>query len=119
MTNYFVGNDGIKTLISSDLFDIMWKQYRRKRRTRSNIKNKTKRKEYNNRLNKINRENGYFKKYFKENDKAFECDKCGCIISSSTNKSKHMNTKKCKRLCEERQEKEMEDKIIRKILYGN
>ena len=24
MTNYFVGNDGIKTTINDDLFDLLW-----------------------------------------------------------------------------------------------
>ena len=118
MSSYFVGNDGIQTQISSDLFDVMWNSI--EENEEQEVKSqKDKKKEHNDRLNKLNRENGYFKKYFKENDKSFECDRCGCIISSSTNKSKHMKTNKCKMLYKERQEREMEDKIIRKILYGN
>ena len=52
-------------------------------------------KQYNDVLNKKYRESGYFKDYYKQHDKPFECEKCGCKLNSSTNKARHHKSKKC------------------------
>ena len=122
-TNYFVGNDGIKTTINDDLFDLLWNSFESDDVSTtdsdsSEIIKKQKKKVYNDRLNEKNKNEGYFNDYFKKNNKCFECERCGKTISSTSNKAKHQNSERCKRVYEDRKQKEIEDKIIMKVLHG-
>ena len=123
MTNYFVGNDGIKTTINDDLFNLLWNSFESDDVSTtdsdsSEIIMKEKKKVYNDRLNEKNRNEGYSNEYFKTNNKCFECERCGKTISSHTNKAKHQNSERCKRIYEDRKQKEIEDRIIMKVLHG-
>ena len=123
MTNYFVGNDGIKAIINDDLFDLLWNSFESDDvyttdSDSSEIIKKEKKKVYNDRLNEKNRNEGYFNEYFKRNNKCFECERCGKTIASHTNKAKHQNSERCKRIYEDRKQKEIEDRIIMKVLHG-
>ena len=121
MTNYFVGDDGIKTTINDDLFDLLWNSIdsgdvsTTDSESSEKIIKSEKKKVYNDRLNEKNRQNYYFKEYFKKNNKCYECERCGKIITSQTNKSKHQDTERCKRIYEERQQEEMQRNLVRKI----
>ena len=71
MTNYFVGNDGIKTTINDDLFDLLWNSFESDEVSTtdsdsSEIIKKEKKKVYNDRLNEKNRNEGYFNEYLRE-----------------------------------------------------
>ena len=80
---------------------------------------KAKKKSHNDKNNEKYKQNGYFNEYFEYNKKCFICEQCGRKISSNTNKTKHMNTERCKEIYQERLEKEMMDKIGGQILLWN
>ena len=116
MNSCFVTEKGEKLNIDDDLFDVLWNSLDE---DNSEEIAQAKKKSHNDKSNEKYKQNGYFKQYFKNNSKCFECEKCGRKISSNTNKSKHMNTKRCKEIYQEKIEKEMMDKIGRKILLWN
>ena len=80
---------------------------------------KAKKKSHNDKNYEKYKQTGYFNNYYKNNSRCFICEQCGMKISSNTNESKHRNTKSCKEIYQERLEKEMLDKIGRKILLWN
>ena len=128
MTNYLVNEKGIRTTISDDLFDVLWQSIdgddkpfttdtEESTAPESEVKPKRKDKKlYNDVMNKKYKENGYFKDYYKEHDKPFECEKCGCKLNSITNKSRHQKSKKCIMREEEIRQNKLEDLIIKKVL---
>ena len=121
MTNYLVNEKGIRTTISDDLFDVLWQSIDEDKlltpEAESEVKPKRKDKKlYNDVMNKKYKENGYFKDYYKEHDKPFECEKCGCKLNSITNKSRHQKSKKCIMREEEIRQNKLEDLIIKKVL---
>ena len=139
MTNYLVNEKGIRTTISDDLFDVLWQSIdgddepfttdgcvafnssqtpgEFSTETESEIKPKRKDKKlYNDVLNKKYKESGYFKDYYKEHDKAFECEKCGCKLNSISNRARHQQSKKCKIKEEDIKQKKLEDMIIRRVI---
>ena len=121
MTNYLVNEKGIRTTISDDLFDVLWQSIDDDKiltpEVESEVKPKRKDKKlYNDVTNKKYKENGYFKDYYKEHDKPFECEKCGCKLNSITNKSRHQKSKKCIMREEEIRQNKLEDLIIKKVL---
>ena len=87
MTNYFVGDDGIKTTINDDLFDLLWNSIdsgdvsTTDSDSSEKIIKREKKKVHNDKLNCYNRENIYFKEYFKRNNKCYECERRGKIIN--------------------------------------
>ena len=121
MTNYFVGNDGIKTTINDDLFDLLWNSIDNGDVSTTDsgsdkcIK-KEKKKIYNDRLNQKYKEDDYFNDYYKKNSKSYVCERCGKTITSNSNKAKHQNTERCKRIYEEKKQKELEKTLVRKIV---
>ena len=121
MTNYLVNEKGIRTTISDDLFDLLWQSIDDDKllTPEAESEGKSKRKDkklYNDVMNKKYKENGYFKDYYKEHDKPFECEKCGCKLNSITNKSRHQKSKKCIMREEEIRQNKLEDLIIKKVL---
>ena len=123
MTNYLVTEDGRVSRISDDLFDMMWRALDDDKLALTDTESitsddvrKAKKKEHNDVHNKKNKDSGYFSRYFKENDRTYVCERCGCSIRSITNKSRHYKTEKCKRLSEERKQDELGNKIIDKVL---
>ena len=70
MTNYFVGNDGIKTTINDELFDLLWNSLDSDVSTTDSEKEikikKEKKKVYNDRLNQKYKEEDYFNEYYKK-----------------------------------------------------
>ena len=126
MTNYLVNEKGIRTTISDDLFDVLWQSIDDRPFTteteestapESEIKPKRKDKKlYNDVLNKKYKESGYFKDYYKEHDKPFECEKCGCKLNSISNRARHQQSKKCKIKEEDIKQKKLEDMIIRRVI---
>ena len=122
MTNYLVRENGRRTIIDDAMFDMIWQSIDEDDRlltteteessTSSNDSRKIKKKQYNDTLNKKYKENGYFKEYYKEHDKPFECENCGCKLNSSTNRARHQKTKKCIVRGEEIRQKELEENII-------
>ena len=121
MTNYLVNEKGIRTTISDDLFDVLWQSIDDDKiltpEVESEVKPKRKDKKlYNDVTNKKYKENGYFKDYYKEHDKPFECEKCGCKLNSITNKSRHQKSKKCIMREEDIRQNKLEDLIIKKVL---
>ena len=121
MTNYFVGNDGIKTTINDELCDLLWNSIDNGDVSTTDsegeeIIQKEKKKVYNDRLNQQYKEQDYFNDYYKKNSKSYVFERCGKTITSNTNKSKHQNTERCKRIYEEKQRKEMEKTLVRKIV---
>ena len=116
MTNYFVGENGRRTITDDDIFDMIWQSIddtdklltteTEESATSTGDNRKIKKKQYIDALNKKYKENGYFKDYNKENDKPFVCEKCGCKLNSSTNKARHQKTKKCRMKGEEIRQKE-------------
>ena len=122
-TNYFVGNDGIRTKINDDLFDLLWNSFESDDVSTtdsdsSEIIKKEKKKVYNDRLNQKYKGDNYFNEYFKKNNKCYVCERCGKTISSTSKKAKHQNSERCNRIYEDRKQKEIEDKIIMKVLHG-
>ena len=104
MTNYFVRENGRTTIIDDDIFDMIWQSIdnddklltaETEESATSDDNRKIKKKHYNDVLNKEYKENGYFKDYYKEHDKPFECEKCNCKLNSSTHKARHQKSKKC------------------------
>ena len=116
MNSCFVTEKGEKLNIDDDLFDVLWNSLDE---DNSEEIAHAKKKSYNDKNNEKCKQNGYFKDYFKNNSQCFICEQCGRKISSNTNKSKLRNTKRCKEIYQERLEKEMMDKIGRKILLWN
>ena len=116
MSSYLVMENGEKQHIDDDLFDLMWNTLKEET---SMLDTKTNKQKLNDKLNAKYRKEGYFKEYFKNNNKSYECEKCGLMISSKTNKAKHQNTARCKTISEEKQQKELMDKITRKVLLWN
>ena len=126
MTNYFVRENGRRTIIDDDVFNMIWQSIDEDDRlltteteessTSTNDSRKIKKKQYNDTLNKKYKENGYFKEYYKEHDKPFECENCGCKLNSSTNRARHQKTKKCIVRGEEIRQKELEENIIKKVI---
>ena len=126
MTNYFVRENGRRTIIDDDIFNMIWQSIDEEDRlltteteessTSTNDSRKIKKKQYNDTLNKKYKENGYFKEYYKEHDKPFECENCGCKLNSSTNRARHQKTKKCIVRGEELRQKELEENIIKKVI---
>ena len=120
MTNYFVGNDGIQTTINDELFDLLWNSLDSDVSTTDSEKEikikKEKKKVYNDRLNQKYKEEDYFNEYYKKNSKSYVCERCGKTITSNTNKAKHQATERCKRIYAERQRKELENELVRKIV---
>ena len=126
MTNYLVRENGRRTIIDDDIFNMIWQSIDEDDRlltteteessTSTNDSRKIKKKQYNDTLNKKYKENGYFKEYYKEHDKPFECENCGCKLNSSTNRARHQKTKKCIVRGEEIRQKELEENIIKKVI---
>ena len=143
MTNYLVRENGRRTIIDDDIFNMIWQSIDEDDRllttvgcyaskssqtpgefsteteessTSTNDSRKIKKKQYNDTLNKKYKENGYFKEYYKEHDKPFECENCGCKLNSSTNRARHQKTKKCIVRGEEIRQKELEEHIIKKVI---
>ena len=116
MNSFLVTENGVKLQMDDDLFDLMWKSIKNNEKIDYN---KKKKKATNQRLNAKYQEQGYFKEYYKNNDSCFKCDRCGKTISSRTNKAKHQNTARCKEIYEDNRQKELEDKIIKKVLLWN
>ena len=80
--------------------------------------NRMKKNATNERLNAKHKEEGYFKTYYK-NSGCYECESCGKKIGSITNKAKHQNTARCQEVYEENKQKELQDKIAKKVLLWN
>ena len=116
MNSYVVSENGEKLCIDEDLFDAMWNSLE----TDDEIhhQGKLKKKAHNDRLNAKYREEGYFKNYFKNNSHAYECERCGSMLSTNTIRSKHYKSLKCRRLSEERRQAELGQRIVRKVLFG-
>ena len=107
---------GVKLQMDDDLFDCMWNAIK------ENMPpdfNRVKKNATNERLDAKYKEEGYFKNYYKKNDGCFECERCGKRISSKTNKAKHQNTGRCQEIYEENKQKELQDKIVNKVLLWN
>ena len=83
---------------------------------RSDDDRKAKKKGHNGFHNKMNKDSGYFSRYFKEDDKCYVRERCGCSVKSYTNKSRHWKTDKCTRLVGERRQDELGNKTIEKVL---
>ena len=108
--------DGVKLQMDDDLFDCMWNAMKENKIPDFN---RMKKNATNERLNAQYKEVGYFKDYYKKKDGCYECERCGKKISSKTNKSKHQNTARCNEIYEENKQKELQDKIVRKVLLWN
>ena len=108
--------NGEKQHIDDDLFDLMWNTLEEER---SMLDTGTYKQKLDDKLNAKYRKEGYFKDYYQNNNTSYECEKCGLTISSKTNKVKHQNTARCKAISEEKQQKELADKIVRKVLLWN
>ena len=128
MTNYLMSENGIRTTISDNLFDILWQSIddedkafttETEESTVPECEVKPKRKDKktdNDVLNKKYKENCYFKDYYKKHDKPFECEKCGCKLNSSTNRARHQKSIKCIMREDETRQKKLEDMIIKKVI---
>ena len=123
MTNYFVNENGERTIIADELFDVLWHSIDEDDIVSSKTSvpvpddvKRMKKKKYNDTLNRKYKESGYFQAYYKENDKPFECDKCGCKLNSSTNRARHQKSQKCKVKEEETKQKQLEDLIIKRVI---
>ena len=116
-----VMDGGKKIDIDDDLFDVLWNSIEEpeEEETSKEEKRKRNKKLSNDKHNKLNKERGYFKDYYKSNDRCYECERCGKMISSGTNKSKHQKTKRCISNYEDKLEKEITDKIVNKVLLWN
>ena len=71
---------------------------------------------YNDKLNQKYKEQDYFNDYYKKTSKSYVCERCGKNITSNTNKAKHQATERCKRIYAERQRKEQENELVRKVV---
>ena len=116
MNSYLVSENGVKLQMDDDLFDCMWNAIKE---NKTPDFNRMKKNATNERLNAKYKEEGYFKKYYKTNDGCYECERCGKKISSKTNKAKHQNTARCQEIYEENKQKELQDKIVKKVLLWN
>ena len=67
--------------------------------------NRMKKNATNERLNAKYKEEGYFKKYIKNDDGCYECESCGKKISSKINIIKHQNIVRYQEIYEENLEK--------------
>ena len=70
-------------------------------------------------LNKKYKEEGYFKECPIENDKSFECERCGCMIKSKSNMAKHLRTVNVKDLIEKEHIRMPLRKCVLHILQSN
>ena len=97
--------------INDDLLDLLWNSIdsgdvsTTDSDSSDKIIKREKKKVYNDKLNYKNTEKTYFNEYLKRNNKCYECERCGKIITNHTNKSKHQDTERCKRIYEERQKR--------------
>ena len=111
MSAFLQMEGGNRMTIDDDLFDVLWNSLDNDEQHKE-----AKRKAMNDKHNAKNKENGYYKEYFKKNDTPFECERCGCKLKSKSNKSAHLKTPNCQRLYEQRKYNEMEDQLIKKIV---
>ena len=116
LNSYLISENGVKLQMDDDLFDCMWNAIKENKQPDFN---RMKKNATNERLNAKYKEEGYFKKYYKNNDGCYECERCGKKISSKTNKAKHQNTSRCQEIYEENKQKELQDKIVKKVLLWN
>ena len=97
MSSFLQMEGGSRVTIDDDLFDVLWNSL-----SNDEGHKEAKRKAMNDKHNSKNKENGYYKEYFKKNDAPFECERCDYKIKSRSNKSAHLKTPKCERLYEQR-----------------
>ena len=108
--------DGVKLQMDDDLFDCMWNAMKENKMPDFN---RMKKNATNERLYVKYKEQGYWNNYYKKNSCSYECERCGKIISSKTNRAKHQNTARCQEIYEENKQKELQDKIVKKVLLWN
>ena len=116
MNSTLVMENGVKLQIDDDLFDCMWNAMKENKMPDFN---RMKKNATNERLYVKYKEQGYWNNYYKKNNCGYECERCGKMISSKTNRAKHQNTARCQEIYEENKQKELQDKIVKKVLLWN